>query len=115
MCFLYGDVLYSESAVKAVISHRGEKPLLFFGSEKSICAVLVGDGELFRSLYLEVRRRFLDGEIKELQGWQVYLLYAGYRSPCGAPGESYVLLDSFTRDFNFARGLPGLYVRKKLM
>lgn len=34
MCFLYGDVLYSESAVKAVISHRGEKPLLFFGSRK---------------------------------------------------------------------------------
>lgn len=35
MCFLYGDVLYSESAVKSVISHRGEKPLLFFGSKRA--------------------------------------------------------------------------------
>ena len=100
MCFLYGDVLYSENAVKAVISHRGEKPLLFFGSEKSICAVLVGDGELFRSLYLEVRRRFLEGEIKECKGWQVYLLYAGYPLTGRRVGKNYVLLDSFTRDFN---------------
>ena len=83
------------------LSHgHGVPRLLFFGSEKSICAVLVGDGELFRSLYLEVRRRFLDGEIKECKGWQVYLLYAGYPLTVRRTGESYVLLDSFTRDFN---------------
>ena len=86
MCFLYGDVLYSENAVKAVIS--------------SICAVLVGDGELFRNLYLEVRRRFLAGEIDECKGWQVYLLYAGYPLTGRRVGKNYVLLDSFTRDFN---------------
>lgn len=35
MCFLYGDVLYSENAVKAVISHRGEKPLLFSAAKRA--------------------------------------------------------------------------------
>lgn len=100
MCFLYGDVLYSEDAIKTVIAHRGQRPLLFFGSEKSICAVLVGDGELFRSLYLEVRRRFVEGEIAECKGWQVYHLYAGLPLSGRGIGESFVILDSFTRDFN---------------
>ena len=40
MCFLYGDVLYSESAVRTIVSARGRESVLFFGSEKSICAVL---------------------------------------------------------------------------
>ena len=100
MCFLYGDVLYSEDAIKTVIAHRGQRPLLFFGSEKSICAVLIGDGELFRSLYLEVRRRFVEGEIAECKGWQVYHLYAGLPLSGRRIGESFVILDSFTRDFN---------------
>ncbi len=100
MCFLYGDVLYSEDAIKTVIAHRGQRPLLFFGSEKSICAVLIGDGELFRSLYLEVRRRFVEGEIAECKGWQVYHLYAGLPLSGRGIGESFVILDSFTRDFN---------------
>lgn len=100
MCFLYGDVLYSEDAIKTVIAHRGQRPLLFFGSEKSICAVLIGDGELFRSLYLEARRRFVEGEIAECKGWQVYHLYAGLPLFGRGIGESFVILDSFTRDFN---------------
>ncbi len=100
MCFLYGDVLYSEDAIKTIIAHRAMAPLLFFGSEKSICAVLVGSGKLFSSLYLEVRGRFVGGEINECKGWQVYHLYAGLPLPGRAIGESYVLLDSFTRDFN---------------
>ncbi len=100
MCFLYGDVLYSEAAIKTVVSRRGQAPLLFFGSQSSICAVLVGDGELFRSLYLEVRGKFLAGEIDECKGWQVYHLYAGLPLAGRDIGRGYVLLDSFTRDFN---------------
>jgi hypothetical protein len=47
-----------------------------------------------------VRRRFLAGEIDECKGWQVYLLYAGYPLTGRRVGKNYVLLDSFTRDFN---------------
>lgn len=100
MCFLYGDVLYSEAAVKAVINARGREPVLFFGSKSSICAVLVRDGELFRRLYLEVRSLFLDGKIAECKGWQVYHLYASLPLMGRDIGPGYVVLDSFTRDFN---------------
>lgn len=87
MCFLYGDVLYSESAVKSVISHRGESRCCF-RQQKSICAVLVGDGELFRSLYLEVRRRFLDGEIKSARAGRCIFCTPDIRSPCGARAKA---------------------------
>ena len=100
MCFLYGDVLYSEQAIKTIAESRGKEPVLFFGSRESICAVLVGDGELFRSLYLEVRRRYVEKEICECKGWQGYHLYAGLPIGGRRVGKSYVLLDSFTRDFN---------------
>ena len=112
MCFLYGDVLYSEEAIRTVKARRGSAPLLFFGSEKSICAVLIGDGRLFRSLYLEVRRKFLDGEISECKGWQVYHLYAGLPLNGREIGRSYVLLDSFTRDFNSPEDYLGYLAEK---
>lgn len=100
MCFLYGDVLYSEEAVKTVVDSFGREPLLFCGSEKSICAVLIKDGELFRGLYLEIRRLFLEGKISECKGWQVYHLYAGLPLEGRETGPRYILVDSFTRDFN---------------
>ncbi len=100
MCFLYGDVLYSEASVKTIVDNFGREPVLFCGSEKSICAVLVKDGELFRSLYLEIRRRFLEGEITECKGWQVYHLYAGLPLESREIGSGFVFADSFTRDFN---------------
>lgn len=100
MCFLYGDVLYSEQAMATIISHRNTAPVLFFGSRSSICAVLVKDGQLFDRLYREVRRRYTDGEISECKGWQVYHLYAGLPLMGRDVGSDYIVLDSFTRDFN---------------
>lgn len=100
MCFLYGDVYYSEDALKTVLDSRGKAPLLFIGSEKSICAVLVGDGKLFSALCSEVRRRFLAGETAECKGWQVYHLYAGLPLEGRETGRDYLAVDSFTRDFN---------------
>lgn len=100
MCFLYGDVLYSEEAISQISASRGKEPVLFFGSRDSICAVLISDGELFRRLYLEIRQLYTDGKIEECKGWQVYHLYAGLPLQGRQTGNNYVLLDSFTRDFN---------------
>lgn len=100
MCFLYGDVYYSEEAVKAIVECADKQPLLFVGSEKSICAVLVKDGALFKSLYEKIRSMFLDGKITECKGWQVYHLYAGLPLESREIGGGYLITDSFTRDFN---------------
>ena len=100
MCFLYGDVYYSEKAIETVVENAGRQPLLFVGSEKSICAVLIKDGALFKSLYEKIRGMFLDGKLSECKGWQVYHLYAGLPLESREIGSGYLITDSFTRDFN---------------
>ena len=100
MCFLYGDVYYSEEAIRTVVENIGAERLLFVGSQKSICAVLIKDGALFRSLYETVRGMYLDGRITECKGWQVYHLYAGLPLESREIGDGYLITDSFTRDFN---------------
>ena len=100
MCFLYGDVYYSEEAVKAIVGSADKQPLLFVGSKTSICAVLIKDGALFKSLYEKIRSMFLEGAIAECKGWQVYHLYAGLPLESREIGSGYLITDSFTRDFN---------------
>lgn len=100
MCFLYGDVYYSEDAIRTVVENAGRDKLLFVGSEKSICAVLVKDGELFRRCYEGIRSMYLNGEISECKGWQVYHMYAGLPLESREIGAGYLIVDSFTRDFN---------------
>lgn len=100
MCFLYGDVYYSEEAIKTIVESVGAERLLFIGSHKSICAVLIKDGALFRSLYETIRSMYLDGRITECKGWQVYHLYAGLPLESREIGRGYLITDSFTRDFN---------------
>lgn len=112
MCFLYGDVLYSENALRTIISARGKAPLLFFGGSESICAVLIGNGRLFKELYLEIRRLYTEGKIDECKGWQVYHLYAGMPLPGRGIGGSFVTLDSFTRDFNSPEDYLGFISKK---
>ena len=100
MCFLYGDVYYSEEAIKTIVESVGAERLLFIGSHKSICAVLIKDGALFKSLYETIRSMYLDGRITECKGWQVYHLYAGLPLESREIGRGYLITDSFTRDFN---------------
>lgn len=100
MCFLYGDVYYSEDAIRTVTDNAGRDDLLFVGSAKSICAVLVKDGELFRRCYEGIRNMYLNGEISECKGWQVYHMYAGLPLESREIGKGYLVVDSFTRDFN---------------
>lgn len=100
VCFLYGDVLYSEAAIRRICGDKGDEPLMFFGNEKSICAVLVRSGEVFRRCFDTVRSSFLCGEIDECKGWQIYRLYVGLPLDCRSIAGSFVVVPDGTRDFN---------------
>lgn len=71
VCFLYGDTFYSEDSIRKITTMR-ETPVQFFGTETSIVAVKVFDGELFRKHVDRVRQLYLDGKIDKCIGWQVY-------------------------------------------
>ena len=100
VCFLYGDVFYAEETVSRIVNDESDESVLFFGNEKSICAVLVRDGELFSSYVDRIREMFLAGEIAECKGWQVYHLHAGLPLESREIGEFFVNVSNLTCDFN---------------
>ena len=100
VCYLYGDVFYAESTVDSIIRNRGFLPVVFFGGDSSICAVLIRDGEAFRRSFLAVRALAESGEMPNSKGWQVYHHYAGMPLEGKAVGGSFIRIDNSTRDFN---------------
>ena len=64
VCFLYGDTYYSEEAAETIIKTEADD-IHFFGNRRSIVAVKVADGELFRSHVDRVRQLFMEGKIEK--------------------------------------------------
>ena len=99
VCFLYGDTYYSEEAVAAIIGTVAED-ILFFGNQRSIVAVKVADGGLFRSHVDRVRQLFIEGKIEKCIGWQVYQSFLGLPFGEKKIDSKYVLIKDGTEDFN---------------
>lgn len=100
VCFLYGDVFYTEKTLDTIVRNRGFLPMVFFGGEKSICAVLARDGDALMRSYLAVRAKAESGELPDGKGWQLYHQYAGMPLEGKAIGASFIRVDNSTQDFN---------------
>lgn len=98
-CFLYGDTFYSEQVIKKIVQTPAEK-LLFFGNERSIVAIKVVDGALFRQHVNRVRELFLAGKIEKCIGWQVYQSFEGLPFGEKTIAADYILIQDGTEDFN---------------
>lgn len=99
VCFLYGDVFYTEKTMAQIVE-RSVKDILFFGTNKTIVAVKVRDGKLMRR-YLDTLIGMVDdGALKDAKGWQLY--HAVQEMPLDgyAISYGYVLIDDCTTDFN---------------
>ncbi len=99
VCFLYGDTFYSESVIQKIADTPAEK-LLFFGNERSIVAIKVADGALFRQHVDRVRALFLAGKIEKCIGWQVYQSFEGLPFGEKTIAADYILIQDGTEDFN---------------
>ena len=99
VCFLYGDTFYSESVIQKIADTPAEK-LLFFGNERSIVAIKVADGALFRQHGDRVRALFLAGKIEKCIGWQVYQSFEGLPFGEKTIAADYILIQDGTEDFN---------------
>ena len=99
VCFLYGDTFYSESVIQNIADTPAEK-LLFFGNERSIVAIKVADGALFRQHVDRVRALFLAGKIEKCIGWQVYQSFEGLPFGEKTIAADYILIQDGTEDFN---------------
>ena len=99
ICFLYGDTFYSEDAIHAITEIEAED-ILFFGNQRSIVAIKVQDGELFRMHVSKVRKLFLEGKIEKCIGWQVYQSFMNLPFDEKKIQNKYILLKDGTEDFN---------------
>jgi len=99
VCFLYGDTYYSQEAMDTILNTETEE-MIFFGNQRSIVAIKVKDGALFRSHVDNVRRLFLEGKIEKCIGWQVYQSFTGLPFGEKKIGPSYIVLEDGTEDFN---------------
>ena len=73
---------------------------MFFGNGRSIVAIKVADGELFRRHVHRVRDLFLAGKIEKCIGWQVYQSFTGLPFGEKQIGEKFLVLEDGTEDFN---------------
>lgn len=108
ICFLYGDTYYAEEAIEAIISQETDD-IHFFGTKKSIVAIKIKDGELFRSHVHRVRKLFLEKKIEKCIGWQVYRSFVGIPLDEKQIKDKFTVLDDKTEDFN----TPEEYIKRK--
>ncbi len=108
ICFLYGDTYYAEEAIDAIISEEvGD--IHFFGTEKSIVAIKIKDGELFRNHVHRVRELYLGNKIKKCIGWQVYQSFMKLPFEGKSIRGKFTVLSDRTEDFN----TPEEYIKRK--
>ena len=71
VCYLYGDVYYSEEAIKTIIN-TPVKDIMFFGSNEEIFSVKVQDLNLFNHHKEKVKHLYLKRRINRCIGWEIY-------------------------------------------
>ena len=99
VCFLYGDTYYSTLSVQTIIN-TPTNDILFFGNEKRIFAVKVGDSKLMKTHIDNVRQLFLQEKIDNCKGWHLYQSYANLPWGSKKITDKYILINDETQDFN---------------
>lgn len=99
VCFLYGDTLYSTSAIRTIVDEPTSE-IDFFGDERAIVAVKSANRELLLHHLARVRQLFLDGAIETCKGWQLYRSYEGLPLEEALIGSRFRNLDDATVGFN---------------
>lgn len=100
MCFLYGDTYYSERSIRT-IEDNPTPDLMFFGSEKTINALRIGDSSVVKGLLATLNRMIDSGQIADAKGWTLYHMFLGMPLDGKKIGDrNFIKLDSATMDIN---------------
>ena len=99
ICFLYGDTYYTEEDMKKIIYNDADN-ILFFGNSKCIVAIKVKDSILFKKHIDRVRELFLNNEINNCKGWQVYQSVANLEFGIKKIGDKFIKVGNSTIDYN---------------
>ena len=88
ICFIYGDVYYTEAAIKSIVTEP-TNDILFFGSNYEIFAIKVVNTEKFFLHKHKVKILYLEQKINRCIGWEVY------RSMHNIPFDEHQITDDY--------------------
>lgn len=71
ICYLYGDVYYTDNAIKTIVFQE-PKDILFFGHEWEIFAVKIKNIDLFLQHKHRVKQLYMSQQINRCIGWEIY-------------------------------------------
>lgn len=71
ICYLYGDVYYTEPAMQTIIETDTDD-ILFFGSDWEIFAIKVKEINKFLNEKHKVKEKYMTGELNRCIGWEIY-------------------------------------------
>lgn len=100
ICYLYGDVYYTEEAIKSIIETPADD-VLFFGSSWEIIAVKVSNKKLFFEHKNRVKELFLKGQISRCIGWEVYRSINNIPLTEHKINERYCIINDGSDDIDF--------------
>ena len=89
VCYLYGDVYYTENAIKTIINTPAND-IQFFGHPWEIFAIKINYIDLFLYHKHHIKELFLKGEIDRCIGWEIY------RSLNSIPLKDHIIRDRYT-------------------
>ncbi len=112
-CFLYGDTYYPDESMDIILNTK-TKDIIFFGNEKSIVAIKIKNGKLFKEHVERVRQLYLDKKIKNCKGWQVYQSYMNLEFDIKKIDKNFILVDKDTIDFNTPKEYENSNLKKEV-
>ena len=71
VCYLYGDVYYTDDAIKKIVEIPTNE-ILFFGSNFEIFAIKIKNTQLFFKHKHRVIELFMNNKINRCIGWEIY-------------------------------------------
>lgn len=100
VCYLYGDVYYSEDAMKTIINESNGN-ILFFGSHQEIFAIKVENIDLFLQYKHKVKKLFLSKVIDRCIGWEIYKTMHNMPWRGIQIGDDYIRITDETDDIDY--------------
>lgn len=100
VCYLYGDVYYTEDAIKTIISTETNN-IQFFGSEWEIYAVKVVNLDLFFEHKHKVKQLYMQGKINRCIGWEIYRSLHNISFEEHKITNDYILIKDETDDIDY--------------
>jgi len=100
ICYLYGDVYYSEDAINKIVT-TDTNEILFFGSDYEIFGIKIKDKKLFFKHKNKVKKLYLENKIDRCIGWEVYKSLNKIPLDGYAITDIYYLIEDETDDIDY--------------